>query len=164
MTQTAIFVLLVILIVAGYCLWLRLSSTRCSESREVVEKVDNVPFLRDMIRLGKLDRLTMRPRYVSRPYDTGRSDMLAAQILADQQTAHEEPGEVVHVPAPGEDRYREPNRPILVRSGQFKIKLFRDGTVMWSEITTHGAETPYHTIPHEWAELVAVLAMDVATR
>lgn len=146
-----------------WSLWRRHSLTRCSTNDELVRD-DPIPFLRDMIRLGRVARVHMRPRYVPKRFDESRSQLMTAQILADQEAVHEEAGEVVHAPAPGEPGYREPHRAISVQVGQFKVRLERDGRVRVAEIAPHGAETPFYDMPREWSELVAVLVVEIAVR
>ena len=152
-----------LLFLALFLFWTRRSTTGCKQPDTAVES-SPIPFLRDMIRLGHIKRLAMRPRYVPKTTDRTRSEIMAAQILADQETVHEEAGEVAHVPAPGEPGYREPRRAISKRVGQFHIRVERDGTVLVAEIAPHGAESPFYPVPREWSELVAVLLVEIACR
>lgn len=107
------------------------------------------------------ERISMRSRFMPRRYDTRRSLELADQIVADQQIADEEPGEVVHVPAPGEEGFEPPHGFVEVEIGDFIFRLIRGNPEVRVEQRKGGVRTLNYSVPSEWSEPMIALAFEV---
>lgn len=140
------------------CLLGRRGSTR-TDQPEAVE--DRVSIMASLMSLGLVKRVEMRPRFLPKPHDPARSELLAAQILADQAGAHEAAGRVVHAPAPGDRHYREPVRTIRVTVGHWSILLRRDSRTRIQDTSRPGVDAPAYGIPEEWGEIISALAFEV---
>lgn len=144
--------------------WKR-GSMRTRDERATTDDimVDHVVEWAKLIREGMVKRLSMRPRYVPKPQPNQlHSDMKAAQILADQQTAHEQPGEVTHAPAPGERNYRQPSSTVRLTVGNWTIYLQRGEPLMVCEARPGGANVPAYPVPDHWSELISEMAFEIA--
>lgn len=141
-----------------FCLLWRRGSTR-SAPIEAVE--DRVTIMSSLMRSGLVRRLDMRPRFLPKTHDPARSEMMAAQILADQAGAHEAAGRVTHMPAPGETFYREPNRTIRVVVGKWTIQMRRGQRTHIREDSGEGLDIPPYPVPEEWNDLVTALGFEV---
>lgn len=141
-------------------LWLllRKGSTR-SEPSEAVE--DRVSIMASLMSLGLVKRVDMRPRFLPKPHDPARSELLAAQILSDQAGAHEAAGRIAHAPAPGERSYRAPERPLRVTIGQWSIIMRRGARTRVLDQQRAGVDVPSYPVPEEWNDLVTALAFEV---
>lgn len=155
LSAAALWVVLICLIL--FLLWRR-GSTRIDRP-EAVE--DRVSLTASLMSLGLVKRVEMRPRFLPKPHDPARSEMLAAQILADQAGAHEAAGRVVHAPAPGDRHYREPVRTIRVSVGKWTICLRRGSTTRIVEARGDGMDIPSYPVPEEWGEIITTLAFEV---
>lgn len=106
-------------------------------------------------------RIPMQSRFVPDATDADRADAMAEQIVSDQQALHEEHGEQVDVPAPGEEGYRPPSQYIPVSVGPYTVHLLRTSATTVSEARPDGAEWPSVEVPEAWEPVVVALAMEV---
>lgn len=114
-----------------------------------------------LMRAGLVRRLTMRPRYVPKVYDPKRSELMAAQILADQDYAQETAGRVSHAPAPGERHYIAPGHTLRVTVADWTVCAQRNGPVMVHE-QRPGVTVPPYPLPDEWGEVLGCFAFEIA--
>lgn len=127
--------------------------------QRVQETISALPPL-DLVHEDMFGRVPMNNRFIPDSEDPARADLMAAQIVADQKVAHEDPGPLTDAPAPLEPGYRAPQQRIDVTVGRFTVHLDRLAPAQLTE-RRKPATGSFIEVPYELEPAIATLAMEV---